>query len=138
MSKKCCVCVKSVYPMDPQMNLDGQIIHKTCAKCEDCQCQITLSNFTLYVAPDSKVTLLCKTHYFKRFHEGGSYLGGEKFNVKNPRDFKEGEGPANAIAEAAPAAAAADVAAGEATAPGETPAAWNGVKLKSAGVDTSK
>lgn len=84
---KCKVCVKSVYPMDPQINLDGSIFHKACAKCEDCKCQITIANFTKYENGD-KVTLLCKTHYFKRFHEQGSYLGGDKFQVKNPRDLK--------------------------------------------------
>lgn len=35
-----------------------------------------------------KTTLLCKTHYFKRFREGGSYLGGEKFAVKAVRDIQ--------------------------------------------------
>ena len=34
--------------------------------------------------------MYCKTHYFKRFHEEGSYLGGDKFENKNPRDVKEG------------------------------------------------
>jgi hypothetical protein len=34
--------------------------------------------------------LYCKTHYFKRFHEEGSYLGGDKFENKNPRDSKTG------------------------------------------------
>jgi hypothetical protein len=85
MSKKCRVCNKSVYPNDPQINLDGTILHKPCAKCEDCQCQITLANFCKNETEGTFV-LLCKTHYFKRFHEGGSYLGGEKFQVKNPRD----------------------------------------------------
>lgn len=85
MSKKCRVCNKSVYPNDPQINLDGTILHKQCAKCEDCQCQITLANFCKNETEGTFV-LLCKTHYFKRFHEGGSYLGGEKFQVKNPRD----------------------------------------------------
>jgi cysteine/glycine-rich protein len=74
---KCEICDKTVYPMDPQINLDGSIFHKTCAKCADCSCQITLSNFTR-----SGSTLLCKTHYFKRFSETGQYLGGEKFSQK--------------------------------------------------------
>jgi hypothetical protein len=26
--------------MDPQINLDGNIFHTTCAKCEDCRCQV--------------------------------------------------------------------------------------------------
>lgn len=80
MSSKCGICIKSVYPMDPQINLDGSIYHTVCAKCEDCRCQITISNFT-----KSGDTLLCKTHYFKRFNEQGNYLGGEKFAQKSTR-----------------------------------------------------
>eukprot|EP01038_Epipyxis_sp_PR26KG_P013400 gene13400-17968_t len=86
MSKKCRICTKSVYPMDPQINLDGSIFHKPCAKCNDCNCQITISNFCKNESGD-ETTLLCKTHYFKRFHEGGAYLGGEKFQNKSARDI---------------------------------------------------
>lgn len=74
----CKVCSKSVYPMDPQVNLDGTLLHKTCAKCQDCNCQISLSNFTKNEAKDI-FTLLCKTHYFKRFRENGNYPGEEQF-----------------------------------------------------------
>ena len=74
----CKVCTKSVYPMDPQVNLDGTIFHKACAKCQDCNCQISLSNFTKNETKDT-FTLLCKTHYFKRFRENGSYPGAEQF-----------------------------------------------------------
>ncbi len=81
MSAKCKICSKAVYPMDPQVNLDGSLFHKPCAKCADCQCQITLVNFTKNESGDSTL-LLCKTHYFKRFHEGGAYVGGEKFQNK--------------------------------------------------------
>jgi hypothetical protein len=87
MSVKCKICTKAVYPMDPQINLDGVKLHKPCAKCQDCGCQITTSNFTKNETQDETV-LLCKIHYFKRFHEGGSYLGGEKFRVKSDRDMK--------------------------------------------------
>ena len=82
-SNKCAACEKSVYPADPQVSLDGSKYHKVCAKCEDCGCQITLGNFT-----KCESTLLCKTHYFKRFHEEGSYLGGDKFQNKSERDQK--------------------------------------------------
>ena len=54
--------------MDPYINLDGVIFHKPCAKCEDCNCQITISNFVKNEAADHTV-LLCKTHYLKRFKE---------------------------------------------------------------------
>ena len=71
--------------MDPQINLDGSIFHKPCAKCGDCNCQITISNFTKNESSDQTV-LLCKIHYFKRFHEGGSYLGGDKYQKTAQRD----------------------------------------------------
>ena len=51
-----------------QINLDGGLFHKPCAKCQDCQCQISLSNFCKNELGDETV-LLCKTHYMKRFHE---------------------------------------------------------------------
>lgn len=90
MSKKCLLCQKAIYPMDPQLNLDGRLFHKSCAKCADCACQITVSNFAKSESGD-EITLLCKTHYFKRFHEGGAYLGGDKYEKKAPRDaLKEG------------------------------------------------
>lgn len=87
MAPKCKICVKTVYPMDPQINLDGNIFHKPCAKCADCNCQITISNFSKHESEDG-VILLCKTHYFKRFREEGAYLGGEKYHVKATRDVQ--------------------------------------------------
>ena len=75
----------SVYPADPQINLDGSLFHKSCAKCTDCKCQITLSNFAKNETTQS-TTLLCKTHYFQRFNEGGgNYVGGEKYHTKTNR-----------------------------------------------------
>ena len=67
---KCAACGKGIYPMDPKINLDGSVYHMTCAKCAECNCQITLANFT-------KVDggLMCKTHYLKSFKEsGGKYV----------------------------------------------------------------
>eukprot|EP01039_Chlorochromonas_danica_P001516 gene1516-1651_t len=87
MAPKCKICVKTVYPMDPQINLDGNIFHKPCAKCADCNCQITISNFSKHETEEG-VILLCKTHYFKRFREEGAYLGGEKYHVKATRDVQ--------------------------------------------------
>jgi hypothetical protein len=75
---KCAVCDKTVYPNDPQIALDGVNYHKECAKCSDCKCQITLANFCKF-----ETTLFCKTHYFKRFSEEGSYLGGDKYAQKS-------------------------------------------------------
>mmetsp|Transcript_5693 Transcript_5693/g.11342 ORF Transcript_5693/g.11342 Transcript_5693/m.11342 type:complete len:114 (+) Transcript_5693:146-487(+) len=74
VSNKCGGCGKSVYPADPQIQLEGTKYHKACAKCQDCACQITLGNFT-----KTDNVLLCKTHYFQRFHTEGEYMGGEKF-----------------------------------------------------------
>ena len=63
--------------MDPHINLDGSVFHKHCAKCKDCKCQITLSNFNKNVS--GNVTyLLCKTHFFQRFNEVSQY---EAFQV---------------------------------------------------------
>lgn len=107
-SAKCRVCGKSVYPMDPQINLDGNVFHSQCAKCADCKCQITISNFAKNDSEDSTL-LLCRTHYLKRFHEGGgSFLGGEKFQVKNSRDVNAA---AVAAAAASPVKSSAAVAA---------------------------
>jgi len=74
--------------MDPKLNLDGKVFHNSCAKCADCQCQITVSNFAKSET-GGQITLLCKTHYFKRFHEGGAYLGGEKYSKQAPRDLSK-------------------------------------------------
>lgn len=82
MAAKCKVCTKSVYAMDPQINLDGNLFHKPCAKCADCNCQLTLQNFTKNISGDNTL-LLCKIHYFKRFHEEGAYVGGDKFQNKS-------------------------------------------------------
>ena len=79
------MCNKAVYANDPHIPLDGHKYHKACAKCTDCGCNITLSNFT-----KCDTVLYCKTHYFKKFHEEGSYVGGDKYENKNPRDTKGG------------------------------------------------
>lgn len=74
-----------------------------------------MSNFAKGETGD-QITLLCKTHYFKRFHEGGAYLGGEKYEKMSARDsLKSGtaaaalspvrtsESSSSAPADAAPA-----------------------------------
>lgn len=87
-SASCKICSKSLYPNDAQFNVDGTFVHKTCAKCADCDTQITLTNMA-YINTPNEFLLLCKTHYTKRIHEsGGSYPGGDKFNVKNTRDLR--------------------------------------------------
>ena len=74
MASKCGLCQKAVYPNDSHLNLDSQQYHTGCAKCADCRCQITLSNFC-----KSGNLLLCKTHYYERFSVKGSYAGSEKY-----------------------------------------------------------
>ena len=54
--------------MDPQINLDGKTYHNHCAKCADCNCQITISNFR--IRDDTRdAALLCKVHYLSRINE---------------------------------------------------------------------
>lgn len=108
MAAKCKVCAKAVYPMDPQINLDGTKFHKACAKCGDCGCQITVSNFTKNESSEQTI-LLCKIHYFKRFHEGGSYLGGDKFKVKADRDLKPSTSAQNPVSSSSTTSADATV-----------------------------
>ena len=94
-SNKCGACGKVVYSADPQITLDGYKYHKACAKCQDCACQITIRNFT-----KTDNLLLCKTHYFKRFHEEGSYMGGEKF-IKSSKSADSTESSSTLRAAAA-------------------------------------
>lgn len=63
---KCKICKKSVYQNDSQINIDGAKLHKSCSKCMDCNCQITLTNFAKYENEDV-FTLLCVIHYSQRF-----------------------------------------------------------------------
>ena len=86
-SAKCPVCSKTVYPADAQITLDGTKYHKACAKCADCQCQITLSNFTKV-----GTELLCRTHNLERFHKDNSYVGGDKFK-NSTRDLSSPSDP---------------------------------------------
>ena len=86
MTLKCAKCKEACYPADPQINLDGKIFHSSCAKCGDCNCQLSIENFSKSES-DGNVTLYCTTHYLKRFGEaGGSYLNGNKFTKKSERD----------------------------------------------------
>ena len=69
--KNCKICSKSVYPLDPQINLDGSLFHRKCAKCEDCSTQITTSNFRKYENSEG-VTLVCEVHYNTRVVDRGT------------------------------------------------------------------
>lgn len=61
--------------MDTQINIDGFVFHAACAKCVDCRCQITLSNYTKIKNADKTILLLCQNDFYKRFHERGSWNG---------------------------------------------------------------
>ena len=98
---KCLVCLKAVYPNDPQIKVDGSLYHHSCAKCEDCGkdstifplpkflftslgCQITVANFTRVDGH-----LLCRIHYMKKVMEaGGKHGGDERFRTNNEK-FKQ-------------------------------------------------
>lgn len=56
MATKCHTCGKSVYAME-RMDADGKVFHKTCMKCEQCNCKLSLGN---YAALSGKY--YCKVH----------------------------------------------------------------------------
>jgi hypothetical protein len=68
-SAKCGICSSTVYPVDPQINLNGSIYHKVCAKCVDCRCQVSthhsqdLSSLTTWnrslLRTSPRVEILC-------------------------------------------------------------------------------
>lgn len=72
--------------MDPHINLDGSMFHKPCAKCKDCNCQITLSNFNKHEM-GIETYLLCKTHFFSRFNEVNESVNSCLDYVKNLYHF---------------------------------------------------
>lgn len=43
---KCVKCTKSVYKNDPQVNIDGKVFHKFCAKCTQCDGQVKSKSFS--------------------------------------------------------------------------------------------
>ena len=63
MSIICKACKQKVLPMDPQINLDRIILHKSCAKCVNCSCQIDVINFAKIDATSEDLILYCKAHY---------------------------------------------------------------------------
>lgn len=87
---QCGTCGKAVYPMEPQVRLDGVPYHQPCAKCCECATQITLSNFC-----KDGATLYCKTHYLRKFQQDGGYAGDDKFKkrgsvTKAPHSAQQG------------------------------------------------
>ena len=69
----CAVCGKPLYPMDSQMKLDKVSIHSSCARCHECKCTVSLSNYAKSERNGAFV-LLCQTHYMRQTYETkGSY-----------------------------------------------------------------
>lgn len=91
MSVKCSACTKTVYPGDPQINLDGNVFLKKCAKCKDCGSKLTLTNYHMSKDNDGKWLLLCLTHYKTRFSKTGVYAGADKFQKKTASEVAAAE-----------------------------------------------
>ncbi|CAK4085540.1 unnamed protein product [Aphanomyces euteiches] len=71
----CAACSKAVYYNDPKVNgKASHLYHKSCFKCSQCACQLTLNTFAYHGD-----TLLCKTHYMTYFRTTNSYGGEDKF-----------------------------------------------------------
>lgn len=86
MSVKCAKSGKTVYPGDPQINLDGKIFLKSKAKCEDCGSKLTVTNYHMSKNGDDTWLLLCQTHYKARFSKTGVYAGADKFAKKTGQE----------------------------------------------------
>ncbi|KAL6057210.1 Zinc-binding domain present in Lin-11, Isl-1, Mec-3 [Balamuthia mandrillaris] len=67
---KCEACGKTVYSMEG-MKADDKYFHKSCLKCEHCQCVLKLGN---YAALDGKY--YCKPHFKQLFALKGNYNEG--------------------------------------------------------------
>ena len=69
----CAVCGKPLYPMDSQMKLDKVSVHSSCARCHECKCTVSFSNYAKSERNGAFV-LLCQTHYMRQTYETkGSY-----------------------------------------------------------------
>lgn len=84
LSKKCNACGKSIYMNDPKLTIsDGVCYHSSCARCQVCNMQLTIKNFST-----SGDKLLCKTHFKEEFSKsGGCYAGDDKFAMKASRSM---------------------------------------------------
>ena len=74
---KCGTCERTVYPHEPNLNLDGRVFHKKCAKCKDCGKYLSLLDFGKSTDFIQESFLLCKRHYEERFLRSGvNFKGG--------------------------------------------------------------
>lgn len=80
-NKICPVCLKNVYVMDAQVKLDGCAFHKVCARCLECQCQVSLTNFASIETDVYKV--YCKAHFPDKDQKGLPPAKVGKYTVKS-------------------------------------------------------
>ena len=74
---KCGTCERTVYSYEPNLNLDGRVFHKKCAKCKDCGKYLSLLDFGKSTDFIEESFLLCKRHYEERFLRSGvNFKGG--------------------------------------------------------------
>ncbi|RHY36374.1 hypothetical protein DYB25_003454 [Aphanomyces astaci] len=107
----CVTCSKAVYYNDPQVQgKASHLYHKSCFKCSECACQLTLNTFAYHGD-----TLLCKTHYMTFFRTTNSYGGEDKF--KKQKDDVVSAAVVKEIATAASIASTAPVDAVAASGP---------------------
>lgn len=67
---KCCVCSKTVYPME-FVGAADKAFHKACFKCKTCGTRLTA---TTYCSVNDD--FYCQTHYNQNFLEAGDYSKG--------------------------------------------------------------
>jgi hypothetical protein len=95
---KCAICAKTVYAME-RMDADGMAFHKTCMKCEECNCTLKLGNYASLAGK-----YYCKTHYKQLFKLKGNYDDG--FGREQPKMKWQKEGGLNQSQGSAPASPA--------------------------------
>jgi hypothetical protein len=81
---KCAVCSKTVYAME-RMDADGMSFHKTCMKCQECNCTLKLGNYASLAGK-----YYCKTHFKQLFKLKGNYDQG--FGREQPKMKWQKEG----------------------------------------------
>ncbi|ELR21906.1 LIM domain containing protein [Acanthamoeba castellanii str. Neff] len=81
---KCAICAKTVYAME-RMDADGMSFHKTCMKCEECNCTLKLGNYASLAGK-----YYCKTHFKQLFKLKGNYDQG--FGREQPKMKWQKEG----------------------------------------------
>ena len=115
VQEKCKVCEKSVYPME-KLSADGDVWHKTCFRCLECNKVLTVGNFAAI-----KGKLYCKPHFKQLFKEKGNYS--ESFGEEKLATYSGGGPASQTAAEVEKKNDAAAEPAAAAAAEAETPAA---------------